>query len=511
MNDWTAGYVTDLEYTFGYYTELNPLRAKLALLNQRLSSPEIQNACELGFGQGLSINIHAASSSTAWAGTDFNPSHAAFAQELAVASKCDARVFDDAFEEFVARTDLPDFDYIGLHGIWSWISDKNRVALVDFFRRKLRIGGVLYISYNTLPGWSGFTPMRHLLSEHARVLGASGQGMVANIDQSIDFAEKLLAVNPKFAGTSPQVAERLSKIKGTNRNYLAHEYFNRDWHPMHFSTMENWLAPAKLSFACSAHYLDLIDGINITAEQAALLNSIKDANFRESVRDYIVNQQFRRDYWIKGPRRLSGLAQAELLRKQRVVLVRNRADAKLKVAGAIGEAELREEIYKPILDLMADFKPRTIGQVEKSLSASGLKFGTLYEAMMILIGAGDLSPVQEDATIARARQSTDRLNAAILERTRTGAEIDYLASPVTGGGITVNKIPQLFLIARSQGKKSTSDWAQFAWQFFQSQGQKLLKDGAALETAEENVAELQKQADAFEQAQLPILRALGIA
>jgi len=131
--------------------------------------------------------------------------------------------------------------------------------------------------------------------------------------------------------------------------------------------------------------------------------------------------------------------------------------------------------------------------------------------MMILIGAGDLSPVQEDATIARARQSTDRLNAAILERTRTGADIDYLASPVTGGGITVNKIPQLFLIARSQGKKSTSDWAQFAWQFFQSQGQKLLKDGAALETAEENVAELQKQADAFEQAQLPILRALGIA
>ena len=33
MNDWTAGYVADIGYTFGYYAELNPLRIKLAFLN----------------------------------------------------------------------------------------------------------------------------------------------------------------------------------------------------------------------------------------------------------------------------------------------------------------------------------------------------------------------------------------------------------------------------------------------------------------------------------------------
>lgn len=27
MNDWTAGYVADIGYTFGYYDEMNPLRA----------------------------------------------------------------------------------------------------------------------------------------------------------------------------------------------------------------------------------------------------------------------------------------------------------------------------------------------------------------------------------------------------------------------------------------------------------------------------------------------------
>jgi hypothetical protein len=29
MTDWTAGYVADIGYTYGYYTELNPLRVRL--------------------------------------------------------------------------------------------------------------------------------------------------------------------------------------------------------------------------------------------------------------------------------------------------------------------------------------------------------------------------------------------------------------------------------------------------------------------------------------------------
>jgi len=69
MTDWTAGYVADIGYTYGYYQELNPARAKLALLNAGLKAPSTQAACELGFGQGLSINLHAAASDVPWFGT----------------------------------------------------------------------------------------------------------------------------------------------------------------------------------------------------------------------------------------------------------------------------------------------------------------------------------------------------------------------------------------------------------------------------------------------------------
>lgn len=36
MSDWTSGYVADIGYTYGYYSELNPLRIKLAFFNARL-------------------------------------------------------------------------------------------------------------------------------------------------------------------------------------------------------------------------------------------------------------------------------------------------------------------------------------------------------------------------------------------------------------------------------------------------------------------------------------------
>lgn len=511
MSDWTAGYVADIGYTFGYYQELNPIRVKLAFLGAGLACPEFGTACELGFGQGMSANLHAAASVTQWHGTDFNPAQAAFAQELAAVSGAGARLFDDAFADFGHRADLPEFDYIGLHGIWSWISDENRAVIVDFVRRKLKVGGVLYIGYNTLPGWAAFAPMRHLMTEHAEIIGAEGRGIVSRINDAIEFADKLLATNPLFARANPLVGERVKKLKEQNRHYLAHEYFNRDWHPMHLATMADWLEPAKVGYACSAHYLDHMDAVNLSLEQQAFLKEIPDVMFRESVRDFMVNQQFRRDYWVKGARRLNPLEQAEALRAQEVVLVSHRPDVSLKVAGVLGEATLTDAIYAPVLDALAGHKPRSLGQIEQAVKEHNVNFAQLLQVVMVLTGAGHLAPVQDEGVGSRAKRTADKLNAHLLNKSRGSNDISYLASPVTGGGVTVGRFQQLFLLALGQGKKQPAEWAQHAWQVLASQGQKLVKEGKALDTPEENVAELTAQAQAFAEKQLPILKALQVA
>jgi SAM-dependent methyltransferase len=510
MTDWTAGYVAEIGYTFGYYQELNPLHINLVFLNVGLTPPSSGTHCELGYGQGISANIHAAASDSSWFGTDFNPAQAAFAKSLAAASGADAHFTDQAFAEFCTRPDLPDFDSIGLHGIWSWINDENRSVIVDFVKRKLKLGGVLYVSYNCQPGWAATTPMRDLLIEHAEVMGVEGRGLVSRIDGALDFAEKLFATNPSYIKANPMVAQRLNEMQTYNRNYLAHEYFNRDWLPMPFYKMAHWLVPAKLRFACDADVMGHIDAVNLTGEQQNLLKEIPDAMFRETVRDFMVNQAFRKDYWVKGGTKLRPLEQQEAIRAQEVMLIIFRTDVSLKVVGKLGEATMREAVYAPILDALADYKRKTIGQLERVIADHKIGFPQLLEAMLVLVGCGAVAMVQDIAIVSKAKKQTDKLNAFLLNKCRTGSEIFELASPVTGGGVTVTRFHQFFMLALTQGKTLPADWALFAWEILMAQGLKILKEGERLETSEENIAELNLQASEFETKRLPILRMLQI-
>jgi len=510
MNDWTSGYVAEIGYTHGYYPELNPLRAQLAFLKSGLAYSEIKNACELGFGQGVSVNLHAAASSQQWHGTDFNPSHAAFAQHLALASGAGAELSDQAFDEFCLRSDLPDFDFIGLHGIWSWISDDNRRVIVDFVRRKLRVGGILYVSYNSHPGWAALTPFRDLLADHAALNGSIGQGVVSRIDGALAFADKLLATKPVYARANPHVVQKLKQIKEENRNYVAHEYFNRDWVPMSFARVAEWLAPSKTTFACSAHYLDHVIGINVTPEQQALLDEISNPEFRETVRDFCLNQQFRKDYWVKGARRLNQMQQMEALRALRVMLINHRGDVTLKVKGLLGEVAMNEVVYNRVLDAMADNQPRTLGEIERAVSGHGVGLAELRQAMMTLVGKGDVAVAQDEERIAECKRKSDRLNSYLIRGARTSNEIRYLASPVTGGGIPLDRMQRLFLLALSEGSKLPEEWARLAHQVLVDEGKRLIKDGKTLESGEDNQAELKSMASDFAAKRLPELRALRV-
>jgi len=510
MTDWTSGYVADIGYTYGYYGELNPTRIKLAFLNAGLAFPEVGTACELGFGQGVSTNFHAAAAVTSWHGTDFNPSQAGFAQELARICGSGAHLFDEAFDAFCTR-DLPDFDYIGLHGIWSWISDENRAIIVDCIRRKLKVGGVLYISYNTLPGWSAFAPMRHLMTQHAQIEGADGAGIVSRINGAIEFTDQLLAINPAYARANPQIADRFEKLKGHNRQYLAHEYFNADWEPMHFSDMNKWLSGAKLSYACSANLIDSVEAVNFTKEQSEFLKGITDVTFRETVRDFMVNQQFRKDYWVKGPRKINPIHQAAALRGIRLLLTSQADGIGLKVNTLAGEASLSEAVYKPLIDFMADHKVRSVAQLEEHLVKQGLTLPQIIQAVVVMVSLGHLAIAQDEGIASKRLKSTQALNTHLMELARSSGDIAFLASPVTGGGHGVPRFQQIFLLARQQGHKTPAQWAEFAWMWLKAQGQMLLKDGQPLKTEEENLAELKAQAIDFESKHLPILKALQIA
>lgn len=177
--------------------------------------------------------------------------------------------------------------------------------------------GSLKLTANTLGGTltttivstsTGTVELAGALTAAANYTGAAGVDKVtagAAATGTINTGAGDDTITASTLGTgNPLVNEKIKQIKGQNRHYLAHEYFNRDWHPMHFGTMAEWLEPAKLTYACSAHYLDYVEAVNLTPEQQAFLKDIHDPMFKQTVRDFMVNQQFRKDYWVKGARRL---------------------------------------------------------------------------------------------------------------------------------------------------------------------------------------------------------------
>jgi hypothetical protein len=501
---WNSGYVTELEYTHGYFRELSPGLLRLACINAGIHPPGGGRYLELACGQGLSINIHAAGNAMEFWGNDFNPTHIAHARAFAEVAGSEATLLDDSFAELADRPDLPEFDIIALHGIWSWVADEHRKTIVDIIRRKLRVGGVVYVSYNCLPGWAPTMPLRHLMKLHADLSGESG-GILSKLDGALAFAGRVVDSGAMYFRGYPIVAEKLKRLPEQNRNYLAHEYLTQDFHLMAFSDVVNALDHAKVSYATTAQLLDHLDIINILPDGQKLLAEIKNPILKESVRDYFVSQQFRRDVFVKGPRRLLSFEQKEMMLAEKFVLTHHPEDIPLKVKGVLGEANLAENTYRPIIDFMAedDFAPKTLEQIAAHGRLKGLEFSQVLQAVLVLTGSGHAHPAQESTEASRT--SCQTLNRHMLQRARNSTDITYLASPITGGGEQVPRFFQLFLLGLQEGK-SEAELATFAWNL--SNGQRVLKDGKPLETAEESVAELTSLARVFTKRRLPIIKAL---
>ncbi|KQT51940.1 methyltransferase type 11 [Aureimonas sp. Leaf454] len=511
--NWTAGYVADIGYTHGFYRELTPQLLSFVALGASMAPFDGKapfRFCELGCGQGFSMNLLAAANPQGqFFATDFNPSQIAGARALAAeAGLSNIQFFDTPFAAFADEPALPEsFDVIALHGIYSWISAENRAAIVDFIARKLKVGGLVYISYNALPGWSAGMPLRRLFVDRASV--ASGP-LGARIEGALGFVDRLKEAGAAYFRANPGQSERFDRIKGQNRNYLAHEYFNRDWTPFYHADVAADLSSAKLGFLGSAALLESVDAVNLTPAQGAILSEIGDASQRETVKDYMINQQFRRDVFVKGPLALPQRQLREAWLDQRFALSVPRGDVPLTVKGALGEASLQADVYGPILDGFAS-GPKTLRALVSDKAVDALGWAKLTQALTVLVGAGHLQPCLPPKDEAKRAKATRAFNAAVCARAEDGADLGFLASPVTGGGIAVDRFSQLFLLALSADRKGPKDWAAFAWDVLRAQNQAIVKDGKPLATPEENLAELNQRAESFAEKILPVLKSLQVA
>src|SRR5258708_23502648 len=508
MSEWGSGYVTDTAYVHDLCRVQTPAILSFAALAKSVAAPGLDGEpltyCDLGCGQGFTANLVAAANPAAEVfAADFNPTHIAGARALAAAAGLSNSAFREAdFEERLDASSLTSFDIICLHGVYSWLGDRQRPEIVALIRRRLNPGGVVYISYDAMPGWAGIAPLRRVLVQHAASSGALSE--IAS-DHALAFADKLKELDAHFYRMYPHVSAQMDRLKKLPRSYLAHELLTRNWQAFSFVDVAAELADAKLTYLASAHLIDHVDRVNFTESQQSFLAKITDPLLGETTRDMIIGRQFRRDIFVKGVMRLPSLPARERWLRTRFVLSVPADEVQMTFDTALGTPQLRPDIYKPVIEVLNE-GPMTLRELMERPAVSRLEWVSLTDAIKVLVGRGDLHPALPADNQAKREAMTTAFNNAVLARAKESTELGYRASPVTGGGVRADRLTQLYLLARVQdGANSTDLMAKTAMM----SGHSIEKDGKKLEP-EEMAAALAAHATQIEQHMVPLLNRLGI-
>ncbi|HYE48283.1 MAG TPA: class I SAM-dependent methyltransferase [Azospirillaceae bacterium] len=500
------GCVTEIGYTYGFHPETAPGAFALPLLLAGLAPPDLSGSfdyCELGFGQGFNLALLAAAWPRArFFGNDVNPAHVAAARGFAQsAGLANLSVSEKGFSEY-AGEDLPAFDVIALHGVWSWVGRENRRAIAAFVRRHLKPGGLVYVSYNALPGWAPYMPLRALMK--ARVDRGTGP-LADRIRDAVDFAQRLAAAGTGYMAAHPALPPRVAALAGRDVAYLAHEYFNDAWTPQYVAEAAAELAEAGLSFAAPARPGDRLDALAMAPEALALLAGEADPVGREGLRDWLTNQPFRRDLFVAGPipldpgearRRLEALPFAALTPPHR-----------LPGRGRLpqGEVALDRALCTGILAAL-ERGPASAAALAGHAALAGAGVGGIADALVLLASLGHAVPAMGNGADPVRATSCRRFNAMVLERALEDDALGELASPVTSTGHALDRLERLFLLALQRGEEP----AGFAWRALAARGQGVLRDGVPLRTEAENLEEIGDRLASFRAVRLPVLRRLGL-
>ena len=449
MARWDHGYVTDVAYTTNAYQETMPswLAACSVLLGYR--PPDLAKPfryADLGCGNGLSALIVAATNPHAevW-GFDFNPTHIENARAMAAQARLTNVFFEDVSFEALADRGLVSageaFDIIVSHGVLSWISLENRRHLTAIIGRRLRAGGLTYLSYNVATGWSGVEPMRLLMRQLAEADQRRTDQAAAGIFQVLD---QLKAGGAGIFRAYPGLEARLEQMKAQDARYLAHEFLNRDWHPLMFAEVAEAMVETRTRYIGSATTIENIDAVAVPEGILPILANTADAAMKETIRDLASAKNFRRDLWRKGGEPLPVREHLALLDAMMLVWTGKTVDAEVTFPGPIGLVTGQPDFYRPLLDAIHD-APVTIAQLRALPALRDRQPGEFIQAALLLMGGGFANPTWAHYGQPQARDSSARLNAAIVDRLRVGIDLHRLAAPMVGSSLQIEVIEGLVI------------------------------------------------------------------
>ena len=402
-----------------------------------IEPPPRQNGlawCDLGCGQGVTAAILAATHpSGVFHGIDAMPVHIDHGRRLAAAAAIPNLQLHAVDFGAAIGLELPQFDYIVAHGVYTWIGPEAQCAVRQFIDRQLKPGGLVYLSYNAMPGWARDLPFQGLLREFGRKSRGDNFGRLA---AAAELARTLAGAGVASLAASFIVKELQERPEDYSPAYLVHEFMPAAWRPLYVTEVRRDMATIGLEPVGSATLSENFDWMVLDETAHQTLGAITDPDARELVRDYCLDQRFRCDVFARGNRQLGLGEQAGRLLSSTFVLARPVPAIRYTATTPAGSFAYDSAAARATIAALAAGQPA---------STSDLR------TLLTLCAAGDITPAEPGHALVAD------LNRALCGRVDGPEEIRWLALPC---GTAVEIDPGL-LRALRDGQPVDGGWRHF--------------------------------------------------
>lgn len=199
---------------------------------------------------------------------------------------------------------LGQFDYIVAHGIYSWVPAPVRDALLAICRRALAPNGVVYISYNTYPGWHMMESMRRMMLYHIRGIedptrrAASAKQLIGFLVQATGAASYRLSSYPAaYEQLLNNYYHGILNMPDRVDSLFLHDELEAVNDPCYFHEFLAHAGRHDLAYVGDAEFSTGLPA-SLPAETAANLLALAQPNAESSevgqYLDFVVNRTFRR-------------------------------------------------------------------------------------------------------------------------------------------------------------------------------------------------------------------------
>ena len=198
-------------------------------------------------------------------------------------------------------SEIGTFDYIIAHGVYSWVDDGVKEALLHLIDEHLAEDGIAYISYNTYPGWHTMDEVRQLMmfsnrdktqfNHKEKVLHGKTIGSI--VGSQILKYDNLKERNSKFLGALRSVMQK-------DEYYVGHDHLEPNNDPVYFYQFNDHLEAHNLAYLCDADLtLSMVRSFDADIADTLDKLALNDHVAQEQYLDFMLDTTFRKSIICK--------------------------------------------------------------------------------------------------------------------------------------------------------------------------------------------------------------------